>query len=108
MARREQREGLQEVGLARTIGPCERDRLRAQIERQARIVAEVGEAQPLHPEARVVLAIARRHRQLVARRAISWKQGVSRALDQPVIGWNHLMTEKLIDFKKLEQLICVR
>jgi hypothetical protein len=29
-------------------------------------------------------------------------------LDQPAIRWNRLMAEKLIDFKKLEQPICVR
>ncbi len=48
---REQRDCLENVGLARAVGSDEHDRLRAEREGQAVIIAEVRQRQPLDPEA---------------------------------------------------------
>ena len=49
LPRCQQGDGLQQVGFAGTIGACENDRARPQVELQAAIIAKVGELQSLDP-----------------------------------------------------------
>ena len=47
----QQRHGFEQVGLARAVGAGEHDGRGADAQRQAGVVAEVGELQPLDPDA---------------------------------------------------------
>ena len=51
LARRQQRDGFQQVGLAGAVGAGEHDGAGTDAQRQAPVVAEIGELQPLDPDA---------------------------------------------------------
>ena len=50
LARRQQRHGLEQIGLARAVGTDQHLRLGPGLERGMRVVAEIGKREPLDPK----------------------------------------------------------